>query len=83
MNTIWYTEPSGANLPNPTTDQMLDYLRRGYDEYWGPYSPVGMLCRYEHPFLEVPTLASLGTATLREPYLDPLQISTSVLSCPP
>jgi hypothetical protein len=65
---LWYTGPSGRDIPNPTADQMLAFMRQGYD-HWGPYSPVGVLVWHEHPPQDVPTLVGLGTATQRQQLL--------------
>src|SRR5262245_51937468 len=60
METIWYTEPSGNQIPNPTADQMLAFMRQEYDGYWGPYSPVGVLRWYRHPPQPEPTLIGMS-----------------------
>jgi hypothetical protein len=60
METVWYTEPSGDYLPNPTVDQMLGFMRQEYDGNWGPYSPVGVLRWYEHSPQPEPSLVGLG-----------------------
>ena len=64
MDTVWYEGPSGKEfVPNPTAEQMREVLRRDYDSYWGPYSPVGLLVWYRNLPQEVPTRDDLGTAT--------------------
>ena len=60
METVWYTEPSGNELPNTTAEQIHEFMRREYDGYWGPYSPVGVLRWYEHPPQPEPSLVGLG-----------------------
>ncbi len=63
MDTLWYAGPSGGeDVPNPTAEWMVEVMRRG-DDYWGPYSPVGVLCWHTHPAQRVPTRTGLGTAT--------------------
>ncbi len=70
MDTVWYEGPSGDEfIPNPTADQMREVLGRDYDTYWGPYSPVGVLCWHEHPAQRARARAGLGTATQREQLL--------------
>jgi hypothetical protein len=68
MLTVWYTEPSGVDLPNPTAGQMLQFMQRD-EEYWGPYSPMGVLCWHEHADQPAPSRVGLGTATEREQLL--------------
>jgi hypothetical protein len=48
MRAVWYSEPSGKKIFDPSADAILGYMRRAYDEYWGPYSPVGSLQWHEH-----------------------------------
>ena len=60
METLWYTEPSGHEMPNPAPEQMLGFMRQEYDGNWGPYSPVGVLEWYEHPAQPMPTRVGLG-----------------------
>jgi hypothetical protein len=68
-DSLWYTEPSGHDVPNPTADQMLGFMRQEYDDYWGPYSPLGVLVWHQHPPQDAPTLVGLGTATQRQQLL--------------
>lgn len=44
----FYIEPSGDRVDNPTREQVIALMREGDEEYWGPYSPVGML-EYDSP----------------------------------
>jgi hypothetical protein len=70
METVWYAGPSGGeHVPNPTAAWMIEVLRRG-DDYWGPYSPVGVLRWHVHQRQRVPTLIGLNiTATSRQQLL--------------
>lgn len=65
MDTVWYTEPSGNYLANPTAAFLVERMRQGV-EYWGPYSPVATLCWHEHPHQEVPSRVGTGTETMRQ-----------------
>jgi hypothetical protein len=65
-DSLWYTEPSGQVVPNPTVAQMVVFLRQDYDAHWGPYPPLGILVWHRHPPQAAPTLVGLGTATLRQ-----------------
>jgi hypothetical protein len=47
---------------------MAEVMRRD-DDYWGPYSPVGVLAWHEHPHQDTPTQIGLGTATARQQLL--------------
>jgi len=60
METVWYTEPSGHKLANPSRDQMLGFMRQEYDGNWGPYSPLGVLQWCDHPPQAEPSLVGLG-----------------------
>jgi hypothetical protein len=68
MDEVWYTEPSGNNLPDPTAEQMIGFMRQEYD-LWGPSSPVGVLCRHKHPSKRRSSAVSTGTATQRQKLL--------------
>jgi hypothetical protein len=59
METLWYTEPSGNEIANPSAGQMIAFMRQEYEENWGPYSPVGVLEWHEHPDQPVPTRVGL------------------------
>jgi hypothetical protein len=43
MERFVYIEPSGDSVPDPTAAQLIDLMRDGDEEYWGPYSPVARL----------------------------------------
>nr|CAA9279234.1 hypothetical protein AVDCRST_MAG63-3480 [uncultured Armatimonadetes bacterium] len=45
MGTVVYVEPSGDAAENATADQVIGWMRKDDEEYWGPYSPMGMLRR--------------------------------------
>jgi hypothetical protein len=63
MHTLWYAGPSGGeDVPNPAAAWMHEVMRRGED-YWGPFSSVGVLCWHEHPPQRKLTRGGLGTAT--------------------
>jgi hypothetical protein len=68
MRALWYTEPSGEWAFEPSAGWVLASLRRGDDDYWGPYSPVGVLEWHEHPDREMLARRS-GTATARQQLL--------------
>src|SRR5262245_23770771 len=68
-DSLWYTEPSDRDIPNPTVDEMMGFMRQEYDGNWGPYSPVGVLVWHQHPTQDTPTLVGLGSATQRQQLL--------------
>jgi hypothetical protein len=69
METLWYTEPSGDRMPDPSADQLIGFMRQDYDLVWGPYSPVGVLAWHEHQRQEVPSMVGLSTKTQRQQLL--------------
>lgn len=68
MRAVWYTEPSGERMFEPPADAGLGFMRRGYDDYWGPYSPVGVLEWHEHRQRTV-LARGPGTPTARQQLL--------------
>ncbi len=68
MKAVWYTEPSGKRVFEPSADAVLGFMRRGYDDYWGPYSPVGVLEWHEHRHRKV-LARGPGTPTARQQLL--------------
>jgi hypothetical protein len=49
MDAVEYIEPSGDDIADPTPEQVVGYMRQAYDDYWGPYSPMGCLKRGNPP----------------------------------
>jgi hypothetical protein len=68
VETLWCCDPDGEWVPNPTTEQVVGFMRQDYDT-WGPYSPMIELAWHEHPPQSVPSMGGLGGASLRDQLL--------------
>src|SRR5437016_452107 len=67
MDTLWYEgPPDNEHVPNPSIEWLRDLMRSDYDDTWGPYSPVAVLCWHQHPKQKPLTRVGLGSRTERQ-----------------
>jgi hypothetical protein len=62
MKTVWFDGPCGEYTPNPSAAWLHEVMRRD-EQYWGPYSPVGVLAWHKHRPQKELTRVGLGTRT--------------------